>query len=62
MKTNFPDNMTSNVGEQLKKGEIVTVVGAAQRRGHLLVDKNGNFLFFQNSHINQSIIIFRRCN
>lgn len=48
MKTNFPDNMNSNVGEQLKKGEIVTVVGAAsQRRGHLLVEsKNGNYFNF----------------
>lgn len=42
MKTNFPDNVASNAGEQFKKGEFVTVIGTSQRRGHLLVEsKNG---------------------
>jgi hypothetical protein len=36
MKMNFPE---SNSGEQLLKGELVTVIGtASQRRGHLLVE------------------------
>jgi hypothetical protein len=38
---NFPENMQMNNGEQLKKGEVVTVKGASQRRGHLLVESNG---------------------
>lgn len=45
MKTNFPDIMTSNAGEQLKKGEIVTVMGASQRRGHLLVENRNGMIF-----------------
>ncbi|XP_058819970.1 myosin-I heavy chain isoform X2 [Topomyia yanbarensis] len=42
MKMNFPeDSATSNVGEQLRKGEAVTVTGASHRRGHLIVEHNG---------------------
>ena len=42
MKMNFPeDSQATNAGEQLKKGDSVTVVGASHRRGHLLVDSNG---------------------
>lgn len=43
MKMSFPENMQTNNGEQLKKGDVVTVKGASQRRGHLLVESNGNF-------------------
>lgn len=42
MKMNFPEEIQNNrLGEQLRKGEAVTVVGASQRRGHLLVESNG---------------------
>ncbi|XP_053691806.1 myosin-G heavy chain [Sabethes cyaneus] len=42
MKMNFPeDSAASNVGEQLRKGEAVTVTGASHRRGHLIVEHNG---------------------
>ncbi|XP_070501515.1 unconventional myosin-Vb isoform X3 [Chironomus tepperi] len=44
MKMNFPENMQASNGEQLKKGEVVTVKGASQRRGHLLVESNGVIL------------------
>jgi dachs len=36
MKMNFPEEI-----QLLKKGDAVTVVGASQRRGHLLVESNG---------------------
>lgn len=43
MKMNFPEEIQNNrINEQLRKGEAVTVVGASQRRGHLLVESNGN--------------------
>jgi dachs len=38
MKMNFPEEI-----QLLKKGDAVTVVGASQRRGHLLVENNGTF-------------------
>lgn len=39
---NFPEEIQNNrINEQLRKGEAVTVVGASQRRGHLLVESNG---------------------
>lgn len=42
MKMNFPEEIQNNrINEQLRKGEAVTVVGASQRRGHLLVESNG---------------------
>ncbi|CRK99962.1 CLUMA_CG013257, isoform B [Clunio marinus] len=42
MKMNFPEEIQNNrLNEQLRKGEAVTVVGASQRRGHLLVECNG---------------------
>lgn len=44
MKMNFPENMQASNGEQLKKGEAVTVKGASQRRGHLLVESNGKLI------------------
>ncbi|EAT35379.1 AAEL012449-PA [Aedes aegypti] len=42
MKMNFPeDSVAASVGEQLRKGEAVTVTGASHRRGHLIVEHNG---------------------
>lgn len=42
MKMNFPEECASNPGtEQLRKGEAVIVVGASNRRGHLIVECNG---------------------
>ncbi|XP_062546068.1 myosin-I heavy chain isoform X2 [Armigeres subalbatus] len=42
MKMNFPeDSVAQSVGEQLRKGEAVTVTGASHRRGHLIVEHNG---------------------
>ncbi|EDS45532.1 myosin IB heavy chain [Culex quinquefasciatus] len=42
MKMNFPeDSAAATVGEQLRKGEAVTVTGASHRRGHLIVEHNG---------------------
>lgn len=39
---NFPEEIQNNrINEQLRKGEAVTVVGASQRRGHLLVESIG---------------------
>lgn len=45
MKMNFPENCS---GEQLLKGEVVTVLGIASR-GHLLVEvkKSGKLIFFK---------------
>lgn len=41
MKMNFPeDSATNPPSEQLRKGETVTVVGASNRRGHLIVEHN----------------------
>ena len=42
MKMNFPEDSNAVCGgEQLKKGEAVSVVGASHRRGHLIVEHNG---------------------
>ncbi len=41
MKMSFPENAQKFSGEQLRKGEIVTVIGASHKRGHLLVESNG---------------------
>lgn len=42
MKMNFPeDSATNPPADQLQKGNTVTVVGASQRRGHLIVENNG---------------------
>lgn len=42
MKMNFPEYSALNPStEQLRKGEAVTVVGASDRRGHLIVEQNG---------------------
>ncbi|CAD7080160.1 unnamed protein product [Hermetia illucens] len=42
MKMNFPEDSAATLpGEQLKKGETVTVVGASHCRGHLIVEYNG---------------------
>lgn len=42
MKMNFPEDIQANgTGEQLRKGEAVKVIGASQRRGHLLVENSG---------------------
>lgn len=39
---NFPeDSATNPPADQLQKGDTVTVVGASQRRGHLIVENNG---------------------
>lgn len=39
---NFPEDSAATLpGEQLKKGETVTVVGASHCRGHLIVEYNG---------------------
>lgn len=39
MKMNFPEKPEE--GEQLLKGERVTVTGASNRRGHLIVENHG---------------------
>lgn len=39
MKMNFPESPEK--GEQLLKGEKIQVVGASNRRGHLIVEHNG---------------------
>lgn len=47
MKMTFPEDVGANnqcetsSGEQLKKGEAVSVVGASHRRGHLIVEHSG---------------------
>lgn len=44
MKMNFPEDAAIGGqpgGEQLRKGEAVSVVGASERRGHLIVDHGG---------------------
>uniref|UniRef100_A0A182IL01 Uncharacterized protein n=1 Tax=Anopheles atroparvus TaxID=41427 RepID=A0A182IL01_ANOAO len=42
MKMNFPEDPAAvGLGEQLRKGEAVTVTGASHRRGHLIVEHNG---------------------
>lgn len=42
MKMNFPeDSATNPPADQLQKGDTVTVVGASQRRGHLIVEQHG---------------------
>ncbi|XP_035775334.1 unconventional myosin-Ia-like isoform X3 [Anopheles albimanus] len=42
MKMNFPEDPGAvGLGEQLRKGEAVTVTGASHRRGHLIVEHNG---------------------
>lgn len=39
---NFPEDPGAvGLGEQLRKGEAVTVTGASHRRGHLIVEHNG---------------------
>lgn len=49
MKMNFPEEIQNNrINEQLRKGEAVTVVGASQRRGHLLVESSGKTNFSKN--------------
>lgn len=43
MKMNFPEDaqVGGQASEQLRKGEAVSVVGASERRGHLIVDHGG---------------------
>lgn len=43
MKMNFPEDAAvgGQASEQLRKGEAVSVVGASERRGHLIVDHGG---------------------
>lgn len=40
---NFPEDaqVGGQASEQLRKGEAVSVVGASERRGHLIVDHGG---------------------
>lgn len=64
MKMNFPEETQNNrMNEQLRKGEAVTVVGASQRRGHLLVESNGE-RFYPRKQLDVFFmkIFYSRCN